>query len=72
MILLKTKKNLNIFRIYMNFNPKTFKGGNVSFKGLQNIMEKEKPKENFNALTEKLNTLAKKTARQFKPKNITF
>jgi hypothetical protein len=56
----------------MNFNPKTFKGGNVSFKGLQNVMEKEKPKENFNAVTEKLNTLAKKTARQFKPKNITF
>ena len=56
----------------MNFNPKTFKGGNASFKELQNIMDKEKPKEKLNDLTEKLINLAKKTLRQFKPKNITF
>ena len=58
--------------IYMNFNAKTFKGGNVSYKGLRNIMEKENPKEKLNTITEKLNTLAKKTAKQYKPKSITF
>ena len=56
----------------MNFNPKTFSGGNVSYKGLHNIMNKEKSNEKLNNITEKLNNLAKKTTRQFKPKNITF
>ena len=56
----------------MNFNAKTVKGGNVSYKGLRNIMEKENPKEKLNTITEKLNTLAKKTAKQYKPKSITF
>ena len=56
----------------MNFNPKTFKGGNASQKGFRNIISKETPKKKVNEITEKLNNLAKKTARQFKPKSITF
>ena len=29
----------------MNFNPKTFKGGNVSQKGFRNIISKETPQK---------------------------